>query len=122
MADDRRVLILDDDPMVGLLVETVARLGGAATQLTTTHAEFHAACQTWRPTHIVLDLTLPGFTGEQVLTELATADCRARIVVSSGADAGRLGEAVALGHTLQLDMAGALPKPFAPAALRALLA
>ncbi len=122
MADERRVLILDDDPLVGLLVETVARLAGAATQLTTTQAEFHAACQAWLPTHIVLDLTLPGFTGEQVLAELAALGCRARIVVSSGSDAGRMGEAVALGRRLQLDIAGALPKPFAPAALRALLA
>ncbi|MBT9488472.1 MAG: response regulator [Rubrivivax sp.] len=122
MADERRVLILDDDPLVGLLVETVARLAGAATQLTTTHAEFHTACQAWSPTHIVLDLTLPGFTGEQVLAELAALGCRARIVVSSGADTVRMGEAVALGRELQLDIAGALPKPFAPAALRVLLA
>jgi CheY-like chemotaxis protein len=122
MAGPRRVLILDDDPLVGMLVDTVARLDGAQTRLTSSHAQFHAALHEWSPTHIVLDLTLPGFSGEDVMAELAAAGCRARIVVSSGVDAQRLAEALALGARLQLDIAGGLPKPFAPAALRALLA
>ena len=76
----------------------------------------------WVPTHIVLDLTMPGTSGEQVLTALAARGCRARIIVSSGAEAERLERAVAQARADGLDVAGGLPKPFVAAALRALLA
>ncbi|MES1163004.1 MAG: DNA-binding response regulator, partial [Rhizobacter sp.] len=71
---------------------------------------------------IVLDLTMPGMGGEEVLTELARRGCRARIIVSSGLERARIDAAVAGGTAASLDMAGTLPKPFLPAALRALLA
>lgn len=118
---ERRLLILDDDALVGLVVESVARLAGVATCLTREADEFYAALTDWVPTHIVLDLTMPETSGEQVLSELATRSCRARIIVTSGAEADRLDRAVAQARAGGLDVAGGLPKPFVAAALRALL-
>lgn len=120
LTGERRLLILDDDALVGLLVESVARLAGVATCLTREADEFYAAFADWAPTH-VLDLTMPGTSGEQVLVELATRSCRARIIVTSGAEAERLDRAVAQARPDGLDVAGGLPKPFVAAALRALL-
>ena len=120
--DPRRLLILDDDALVGLLVESVARLAGIATCLTRAADEFYVAAESWQPTHIVLDLTMPEASGEQVLAELAARGCAARIIVASGAESERLDLAVAQARAAGLDVAGALPKPFAAAALRALLA
>ena len=84
-ASERRLLILDDDALVGLLVESVARLAGVTTCLTREADEFYAAAADWGPTHVVLDLTMPGASGEEVLAELAARGCRARIIITSGA-------------------------------------
>jgi len=119
-----RLLILDDDELVGILVETVARLYGMQTQLTAHHDAFFAALAdpaAEPPSHVIIDLTMPGMAGEDVLRRLAAVACRARIVVCSGAGPERLGAAAALAQSLGLDFSGVLPKPFAPAALRLLL-
>lgn len=118
----RRLLILDDDMLVGVLVETVAQLAGAATRLTREPGEFYAALTEWHPTHIVLDLTMPQTSGEQVLDALIQRGCRARIIVTSGAEALRLERALDQARRGGLDVAGSLTKPFVAAALRALLA
>lgn len=118
----RRLLILDDDVLVGVLVETVAQLAGAATRLTREPDEFYAALDAWHPTHIVLDLTMPQTSGEQVLDALIQRGCRARIIVTSGAEAQRLERALDQARSGRLDVAGSLTKPFFAAALRALLA
>lgn len=119
--DERRLLILDDDALVGLLVESVARLSGVSTCLTRDTEAFYQAVDDWSPTHIVLDLTMPVTSGEQVLTELAQRRCGARIIVSSGSERERLDSAMAQARLGGLDVAGVLPKPFVASALRALL-
>ena len=119
-----RLLILDDDELVGILVETVGRLAGMATQLTAHHGAFFAAladATAEPPSHVVIDLTMPGMPGEEVLRQLAVLQCRARVVVCSGADPERLAAAAVLADLLGLRFVGTLSKPFAPAALRRLL-
>ena len=117
----RRLLILDDDELVGVMIETVGQLAGFETRVTTAPEPFLAAAGDWHPELIVLDLTLPTVTGEDVLRSLGAARCSARVIVSSGADTARLEAALQLGLDEGLAMAGMLPKPFRPAALRALL-
>jgi DNA-binding NtrC family response regulator len=116
-----RLLVLDDDDLVGLLVETVGRLSGMNTRLCRAPEDFFAAMAAEAASHVVIDLNMPAMSGEQVLQELAQRQCRARIIVCSGADPGRLAAASALAMALGLDIAGTLPKPFLPAALRRLL-
>ncbi|MDE2082349.1 MAG: response regulator [Burkholderiales bacterium] len=118
----RRLLILDDDEMLGLLLQTVARLDGLQVRLTAGPEAFYAAYEDWAPTHIVLDLTMPALPGEAVLDELARRGCRARIVIASGAEPQRLADAARRAGERGLTVAGLLAKPFLPAALRALLA
>ena len=122
MSAERRVLVLDDDAMVGVLIESVARIDGALTRLTAHPADFLQALEGWCPTHIVLDLTLPDMSGEEVLRAIATRPCTARIVLTSGVEAERLAAAAELARSLGLDLAGSVSKPFMPAKLRALLA
>ena len=115
-----RVLILDDDPMVGLLIEMVAQSVGADTLRCELPLPFLEALGTWQPTHLVLDMRMPEMSGQAVLAELAQRRCAARIVLTSGSaqDAHDAQQSAAA----TLDIAGVLPKPFEPAALRALLA
>ncbi len=108
--------------MVGILIETVGRLAGVSTRRVRSHGSFFEAISDAGPTHVVIDLTMPGMTGEDVLRQLAEVQCTARVIVCSGADPARLAAAADLAISLGLDFAGILPKPFAPAALRELLA
>lgn len=118
----RRLLVLDDDALIGLLIETAARTTGFVTRVTTQPTEFFTALEAWPPSHIVLDLTLPGSSGEEVLAELARRGCAARIILSSGVDPQRLADCTAAGQAAGLDLAPPLPKPFRVAALREILA
>ncbi len=116
-----RLLVLDDDELVGVLVETIGRLAGLSTRLTADHATFFLALQDFRPDLIFLDLTMPAVAGEDVLRGLAHRRCTARIIISSGASTERLVDAAALARQCGLATAGTLVKPFTPADLRALL-
>lgn len=121
-ASDRRLLILDDDDLVGMLVDTVARLAGLATRLTSHHEAFFLALAEWQPDLVLIDLTMPAMSGEDVLLDLAKRQCRARIIISSGSEPQRLAAASAMASANGLTLAGTLPKPFTPAKLRTLLA
>jgi DNA-binding response OmpR family regulator len=118
----RRLLVLDDDPLIGMLIEAVARTAGFDSRVTLQPAEFFAALKEWPPSHIVLDLTLPNCTGEEVLAALAREACTARIILASGVEAQRLADCEAAGRAAGLSLAPALPKPFRAAALRDRLA
>ena len=104
--------------------QEIGRLAGMATQLTAHHGAFFAAladATAEPPSHVVIDLTMPGMPGEEVLRQLAVLQCRARVVVCSGADPERMAAAAVLADLLGLRFVGTLSKPFAPAALRRLL-
>lgn len=118
----RRLLILDDDPTVGQILLLAARSSGFEAQLCTEVAAFFAELADWAPSHLAIDLTLPGDSGLAVLRRVAQAGCRARVIVCSGAGHAELDEALAEARALGLTTAGALPKPFTLAGLRALLA
>lgn len=118
----RRLLVLDDDAFVGVLVQNIAQLAGLDTQLTADPAAFFAVAQEWQPELLFVDLQMPTMTGEEVLRGLALRQCSGRVIISSGAGVHRLAEAAEVARSCGLALAGTLPKPFLPAALRALLA
>jgi DNA-binding response OmpR family regulator len=116
-----RLLILDDDPMVGQLMAYIAEDMGLATRLTAAASDFFAALDEWSPTHISLDLMMPDMDGAEVMRQLAGRGCAARIIISSGAGSVVLDAAMNAALLQGLDIAGVLSKPFLPATLRALL-
>ena len=117
-----RLLILDDDPVVGQILVFVANGMGMATTLTDDPQRFLAALADWQPTHVAVDLRMPRMSGPEVLRAMAATGSRARVIVTSGADVAELNAALRDAQALGLQTAGALPKPFKPQALRALLA
>ena len=119
---DQRLLILDDDPAVGRILEMAARTAGAEARWCEEVDDFLAHVADWQPTHVAVDLLMPGTSGEEVLKLLARAGCQARVIVSSGLGAQELDTVLDEARALGLRTAGALPKPFSLAAVRALLA
>lgn len=117
----RRLLILDDDEFIGILLENIARLAGFETQVTSDSETFCRTAIDWKPDFIIMDLTLPFITGEQLLQMLADKNCGAQLIICSGAAPERLIDADKLARGYGLSMAGTLVKPFKPSAVRDIL-
>lgn len=117
-----RLLILDDDLTVGQILQMAAQASGFEAQLCSEVITFLEALRPWAPTHLAIDLTLPGTSGVEVLRRVAQTGCGARVIICSGAGSAELEAALAETRALGLDSAGVLRKPFTLAALRALLA
>lgn len=116
-----RLLILDDDPMVGKVLARVAERIGFEVSLTARPAEFFTQVVQWQPSHVAIDLSMPEMDGVQVLDRLAELRCTARIVITSGAAMSAMVAALDHARALGLATAGALPKPFSIPLLRSLL-
>ncbi len=119
---ERRLLVFDDDPQIGRVIQMIAEPDGFATRVVSEPDAFFAAVAQWAPTHIALDLVMPDMDGVEVLVKLAELDCRARLIITSGVGSRVLDAAGRSAAEHGLDIAGVLSKPFTPGTLRALLA
>jgi CheY-like chemotaxis protein len=117
-----RVLILEDDPGVGRVIDKVTTAYGHHARVETRPDAFFAALADWQPTHIVLDLVMPDMDGIQILAELGARNCTANIILTSGMGAQVLDAARRAADAQGLNVVGVLAKPFPTAALRALIA
>lgn len=118
---DLRLLVLDDDPMIGQTIESIAKSAGFESRVTTRPEEFFETLESWSPSHIALDLVMPDMDGVEVLVELARRESRARIVITSGVGSRVLDAAARSAAEHGLPIAGVVPKPFSPRELREIL-
>jgi DNA-binding response OmpR family regulator len=116
-----RLLIIDDEPEICDFVRDIAIDAGYDVVTTTRAEDFKAAFAAEKADVIVLDLTLPGTDGIELLNYLAEMGTRARILIVSGYDEGIRRMAYTIGAARGLDMAGVLPKPVRVAELKGLL-
>ena len=116
-----KLLILDDDTTVGQIIQLSAQAYGFEARHFADAAGFLAAVAAQDATHLAIDLTLPETSGVQVLRQVAALGSRCRIIICSGRGDEDLQAALAEAHSLGLDCAGLLPKPFTLAVLKALL-
>lgn len=115
---DDRLLVVDDEPGFGRIVERVGRALGFEVSFTQDAAAFTNTARLWHPNVIFLDLKMPGTDGIQLLRTLAADKCQAIIVLTSGADEKVLNSAIQLGRERGLDMGEPLPKPIGLDTLR----
>ena len=120
-ATTERVLIIDDDPDVGRLLEIQIKATGRETQLTDDPEEFLTLHREWNPDFVVVDLVMPKMDGLDVLTHLARDRCTARVIISSGMGGRVLDAARRFADANGLVIAGVLGKPHTQAELRAVL-
>ncbi|MGB4248582.1 MAG: EAL domain-containing response regulator [Pseudohongiellaceae bacterium] len=117
----KRLLILDDDLMVGKTIRFIAEGAGFDCQATDSPQEFFALLEDWRPTHIALDLVMPQMDGVEVMLELSRRSCTAHIIISSGVGSRVLDAARRSAAEHDLNIIGILSKPFKPSTLQTLL-
>ncbi|MBL0728703.1 response regulator [Piscinibacter sp. HJYY11] len=117
-----RLLILDDDPTVGQILQVAAKSVGFEARWCEDVDAFFSALAEWQPTHLAVDMLMPDVSGQEVLARLADQRCEAKVIVSSGMGAGELDTVLDEAQALGLNTVGTLPKPFSLASVRALLA
>jgi DNA-binding response OmpR family regulator len=115
-----RLLLIDDEPLIGAFVRRIAETSGFEVQITTQADTFKAACISFQPDVISLDLSMPDCDGIELLRYLAEIKCQAHILIASGFDSKMLEAASDLGEARGLKMAGVIPKPMRVAQVRAL--
>jgi len=115
-----RLLVFDDDPVLGNLIGEVAERTGFSAQIATSIKEFEALFQ--NPIAVlVLDLATPGRKAVEHLHYLASQRCSAALVLMSNIKKPVLQTAAELAITQGLQVTGTLTKPFTIAELTRLL-
>lgn len=84
MSDTQRILVVDDDPVFSEVMARGFRRRGFVTHACHSADEALAACPGFRPSHILLDLNMPGTSGLVVLPQLLEQAPGARLVVLTG--------------------------------------
>jgi len=107
----QRILVMDDEPNVGMLIARVAEASGHECSATSDAGSFITELSP-QTTLIFLDLMMPRVDGVEILRQLAQTGCRADIVLMSGVGKRVIESAATLGESLGLHMAGHLAKPF----------
>jgi DNA-binding response OmpR family regulator len=118
---EKRLLIIDDEADFGLSVRRVAERLGFTVEVTTRASDFKAACQSFDPTIVILDMVMPDMDGNELIKWLASIKSTARIVIVSGFTPIYAKTAESLGKAYGLPSISRLTKPVSVAALSAAL-
>ena len=89
----KRILIVDDEPNIGVSLELVLEGAGYAVAVCRSAAEFRAEAARRRADAYLLDVRLPDGNGIDLLQDLRRRDCQAPVIMISGH--GTIAEAVA---------------------------
>lgn len=84
MSETQRILVVDDDAAFSDIMARGFRRRGFVTRACHSAEEALAACPGFRPSHILLDLNMPGTSGLVVLPQLLQQAPAARLVVLTG--------------------------------------
>ena len=80
----QRILLVDDDPAFTGVMERGFQRRGFSTRAAASAADALEVCASYRPSHILLDLNMPGTSGLVVLPDLLAAAPEAKLVVLTG--------------------------------------
>lgn len=116
-----RLLIIDDEPSFAEFVRKVAVGCNYEAEVAPSSEGIWQAMDELQPTHVAVDLQMPGADGIEVMRQLATRRSHARLIIMSGADGKVVEVACRLAAERGLTVAAALRKPFRAAELRRVL-
>ncbi|MFW2372282.1 MAG: bacteriohemerythrin [Gammaproteobacteria bacterium] len=120
VVDRPRLIVIDDEKNMGGLVKDVADSAGFDS-VHYIHASEFVAHHDDHAAVIVLDLYMPDFDGIEMIRLLAGMECKSALILISGVDKSVLHSAHELAIEHDLNIVGALQKPFHPSELRQLL-
>ena len=118
---EKRLLICDDEAAFGRFVNNVAEDLGYEVRVTTEGRAFIEAYGSFKPTTIVLDMTMPGMDGNEMVLWLAKQSCTARPIIVTGYIADYAVHAKMVAEYKGLRPVTTLHKPIDVSELRAVL-
>ncbi len=121
LPDERRLLVVDDERIQCVIVARAVATLGYVTDTAATLDEATAQLAARRYDAVVLDLSLGETEGISLLQTLRSVADQAVVVLISRLDDRVRAASLRLAMALGLRVAGALEKPIAPSALRAML-
>jgi EAL domain-containing protein (putative c-di-GMP-specific phosphodiesterase class I)/CheY-like chemotaxis protein len=118
-------LVAEADPAQRLaLVDMLGNLGASqVTEVPDGHTALRCFQDTFTPTVSVaiIDLALPGMDGLELIRELASMSCRARLIVVGSQPNNLMFSVETMARAYGFELLGAISKPVSPAKLQALL-
>ena len=120
MSSGDRIVLIDDDRVVGEIVSALAKAMELHCDVTRTPEDFFERIGP-DTTLILLDLVMPEMDGIEILRLLGERNCKARIVLMSGINIRVIETAKKLAQSLGLTVVGHLQKPFPIAQLQDVL-
>ncbi|HEY2466844.1 MAG TPA: EAL domain-containing response regulator [Terracidiphilus sp.] len=120
MSSSDRIVLIDDDRVVGEIVSALAKAMSLQCDVTRTPEEFFDRISP-ETSVILLDLVMPEMDGIEILRLLGERNCKARIILMSGINIRVIETAKKLAQSLGLSVIGHLQKPFPIAQLQELL-
>lgn len=107
-----KLLIIDDDRQITDLIKHLVRDLDLSVLSINDSELIGSTCQDFNPDVIFLDLGLPGYDGVEVIDYLSELECTAKIYLISGLDRMSLDSCQAASVDSNLNVVGALTKPF----------
>lgn len=115
------LLILDDDANDAKIIASEAQTLGFEVRIFDDATQFIEASLTENPSHLAIDIVMPGIQGMDLLQTLAKYQCQSSIMLSSGIGSDILPAAQLAAIEQRLNIRGILQRPFHQHILRNML-
>ena len=109
---ENTLLILDDDANDANIIAREAQTLGFEVRIFDDATEFIEASLTEKPSHLAIDIVMPGIQGMDLLQTLAKQQCQSSIMLSSGIGSDILPAAQLAAIEQRLNIRGILQRPF----------
>jgi DNA-binding response OmpR family regulator len=120
--NERRLLVVDDEPDFAEFVSSTATDLGYQAKVCTRSSDFRRLYAEFAPTHIVLDVVMPDVDGIEIMQWLADQGATAKVIVTTGYNPQYAKMAGLVGTDRGLQLVDTLTNPVRLADLRNALA
>lgn len=107
-----KLMIIDDEKQITDVIERAISELGVSSFSVNDPKLISSALENFDPEIIFLDLCMGGYNGVEILYYIASLDCTAKIYLISGLDRTAVEACQAEGVEINLNIVGALTKPF----------
>ncbi|WP_420402356.1 response regulator [Nisaea sp.] len=121
MSNEKRLLIVDDEPDFAEIVSEIAESLGFRTLSVTSGKHCLEMAPVFEPDIILLDLVMPDMDGMEVVMAMGRRGLKTQVILTTGYDETMIQVAEVLGDGNGLSMLGSVTKPARVETIEALL-
>jgi len=113
-----RILVVDDEPALGTLVQRALEPLGYAVQVTSHARVFKQLFESFEPTAVIIDIVMPDVDGIELIRWIAARNTDVRVIIASGSKSEYAKAATLLGTAAGIKSIANLRKPLSITELR----